>query len=399
MKKHTILIVDDDPENIDILYGLLGDEYVVKAATDGAQALAKMKEGDLPDVILLDVVLPGMNGYAVCSALKARRRTRGIPVIFITAMGEMNSIVKGFEVGGVDYIIKPFNPLELRTRLRTHIDLQEALGVLKNRNDILAHLVEKRTETLRKKNEQLRAALREKEALLREVQAMEKKLHGSIDMLNRLFVKIEGLQEEERRHIASEIHDRMGQVLTAIKMSLFQLGKSEVRDDGRFSRRIEATIALADEAIGTAQNITKRLRPDILENLGFTEAVRSYCRTMSESSGVDFLPDLEDPGDRLDKKTGLELYRLIQEAFTNVVRHARAGECRIVLRMDAGELRITISDNGIGIPGDKITNVNSLGIHGMKKRTNDIGGTFLIEGRRGGGTTVSIKVPVGSQSD
>ena len=124
--KQTILAVDDTPENIDILNGLLSETYNMKVATNGLVALKIAQSQPTPDLILLDVNMPGMDGYEVCKELKANNVTHDIPVIFVTAEMNEEDITAGFEAGAVDYISKPFNPNELKARINTHLNLKMA---------------------------------------------------------------------------------------------------------------------------------------------------------------------------------------------------------------------------------------------------------------------------------
>ncbi len=120
--KQTILIVDDTPQNVELLGAALGADYRIKAATSGERALKICAETP-PDLILLDIMMPGMSGYEVCERLKANPVTHAIPVIFVTAMGEVEDEKKGLEVGGVDYLTKPVNPPIVRARVKTHLTL------------------------------------------------------------------------------------------------------------------------------------------------------------------------------------------------------------------------------------------------------------------------------------
>ena len=122
--KPTILVVDDVPENIDVLTGLLKDEYRVRAATNGPSALTLARKSP-PDLILLDVMMPGMDGYEVCRQLKSELATCKVPVVFVTAMGEVEDETRGFEVGCVDYITKPVSPPIVRHRVKTHLALYD----------------------------------------------------------------------------------------------------------------------------------------------------------------------------------------------------------------------------------------------------------------------------------
>ena len=127
-KSSKILIVDDNPVNIDFLVELLKD-YDARTVLDGLSALEAVDE-ERPDVILLDITMPMMDGYEVCRRLKASSKTKDIPIIFLTAHNDSESIVKAFEVGGVDYITKPYNTQEVLVRLQTQLKLTKALKTL-----------------------------------------------------------------------------------------------------------------------------------------------------------------------------------------------------------------------------------------------------------------------------
>jgi len=144
-KKHKILIVDDIPKNIQILGNILSKEnYQIAYAQSGEQALSITQHQEF-DLILLDIMMPGMDGFEVCKALKENQETSDIPIIFLTAKADMNSIVKGFAVGGQDYITKPFNASELLARTETHIQLHEQKIALAELNEKLEEKVRERT--------------------------------------------------------------------------------------------------------------------------------------------------------------------------------------------------------------------------------------------------------------
>jgi adenylate cyclase len=121
-----VLIVDDAVENLQVLSGLLKDKYRVKIAKNGEKALELANATEKPNLILLDVVMPGMSGFEVCAQLKSDESTKNIPVIFITALNEATDETKGFSVGGADFIAKPFHPEVVLARIQTHIELQAA---------------------------------------------------------------------------------------------------------------------------------------------------------------------------------------------------------------------------------------------------------------------------------
>jgi len=122
-QKKTILLVDDVPANIQIANAILKDSYKVYVATNGAKAL-ELADKVSPDLILLDIMMPEMDGYEVCSRLKSNTQTREIPIIFLTAQTEIEDETKGFQVGAVDYIHKPFSPAVVMARVQTHLTLR-----------------------------------------------------------------------------------------------------------------------------------------------------------------------------------------------------------------------------------------------------------------------------------
>ncbi len=125
-----ILIVDDERYNIQVLTDFLREEYTIMAAKTGEQALSAVQGPNQPDLILLDILMPGMDGYEVCRQLKAGSNTMHIPVIFVTALDDSDEEVRGFEIGAVDYITKPFKPIIVKARVRTHIQLKQKTDLL-----------------------------------------------------------------------------------------------------------------------------------------------------------------------------------------------------------------------------------------------------------------------------
>ena len=130
----TILVVDDAPTNIQVVNSILKDIYKIRVATNGAKALELVKVVPYPDLILLDVLMPDMDGYEVCTRLKADPGTRDIPVIFVTAQTETTDETRGFDVGAVDYIHKPFSPAVVKARVLTHLVLREKTKLIEQKN-------------------------------------------------------------------------------------------------------------------------------------------------------------------------------------------------------------------------------------------------------------------------
>lgn len=141
IKRPTVLVVDDDVSNLYVIMEALKDQYVVVTATNGTRALNKAVAAPLPDIILLDVMMPDISGYEVCTKLKGNEATRGVPVIFVTALSEIGDETKGLELGAVDYITKPINPSLVKARVRNQLEL-------KRHRDRLEAMVRERTREL-----------------------------------------------------------------------------------------------------------------------------------------------------------------------------------------------------------------------------------------------------------
>jgi len=144
-RKNTVLVVDDSPENIDLLGNALSRDYEIKVALNGEKALKIAGSERPPDIILLDIMMPEMDGYEVCRRLKSNAKTLDIPVIFVSSMSEVEDETKGLEVGAIDYITKPIRSPIVQARVKSHIELKKAREYLKNQNKILEQRVEERT--------------------------------------------------------------------------------------------------------------------------------------------------------------------------------------------------------------------------------------------------------------
>ncbi len=147
--KPTILVVDDTPDNIDLLRAVLEDDYRTKIAVNGERALKIAAGGDQPDLILLDIMMPGMSGYDVCRALKADPATAGIPVIFVTAMSEVADEQLGLALGAVDYITKPISAPIVLARIKTQLAMKQMQDFLRDQNQYLETEVERRVQEVK----------------------------------------------------------------------------------------------------------------------------------------------------------------------------------------------------------------------------------------------------------
>jgi len=197
METSFILIVDDTPKNIQVLGTILKEAgYQIKAATDGKQALAAV-EKSLPDLILLDIMMPEMDGFETCKALKTNSATRDVPVIFLTAKTETEDIVKGFELGAVDYVTKPFNSAELLARVNTQISLKKATDTVaqtsKDRKELLHILCHDLTNPIGFVSGVMELSKDDPSMLEQMKEHIEKSMHNSLEIIKlvRMMMAIE----------------------------------------------------------------------------------------------------------------------------------------------------------------------------------------------------------------
>jgi hypothetical protein len=186
LARSSVLVVDDVATNIEVMAGILKQDYSVKVAINGRKALEIARSSNPPDLILLDVMMPEMDGYEVCRQLKADPRTSDIPVIFLTARDQVDDVVDGFALGAVDYIAKPAQPAILKARLRTHLRLSQALRDLNRQNATLADNARLRDDIERLTRHDLKspiAAVAQSANGLRDDPAMPAALQPRLDLL------------------------------------------------------------------------------------------------------------------------------------------------------------------------------------------------------------------------
>jgi len=227
----------------------------------------------------------------------------------------------------------------------------------------------------------------------------EEELRRSREQLRDLSAHVEWAREEERTRIAREIHDELGQALTALKMDVALLS-ARLREVGRprtvaiLEERLAGMSALADDTIERVRRIAKELRPGVLDDLGLEAAIEWMAQDFESRTGTrcrlrSTLGDVKVP-----REVATAFFRTFQESLTNVARHARARHVEAALRRDGDRLTLEVADDGRGISDEAIAGAKSLGLAGMRERARRLGGDFAITGTRGKGTTVVLSVPL-----
>lgn len=196
-----------------------------------------------------------------------------------------------------------------------------------------------------------------------------------------LSARILELQDVERRKIARELHDSVGQYLAALKMNLSQIASGRKRQEGS---TLTDTIELADRAIAEVRTISHLLHPPLLDELGFQSAASWYVEQFSKRSGIPVKLALEEIGDRLPKESELALFRVLQESLTNVYRHTKATRVEVHLACQKGRATLLVRDNGQGIPAAILSRIKAgraagIGLAGMGERISDLGGSLQVE--------------------
>ena len=221
---------------------------------------------------------------------------------------------------------------------------------------------------------------------------MEAALKASREQLRSLSSHLQAAREEERLRLAREIHDDLGQTLTAAIMELGLLRK-EPRTGGAAMERLESVAALIDEAIEDIQRICAELRPRMLDHLGLRAAIEWSVKKFTDRTGINCILDAPHDPLKLSPATETALFRIFQETLTNVSRHAEATQVSIRLGIEDNNLVLEVSDNGKGASRSKMLGDNAFGIIGIRERTHELGGEVTFTSTRHKGTTVRVKVP------
>jgi signal transduction histidine kinase len=223
----------------------------------------------------------------------------------------------------------------------------------------------------------------------------ETALRNSFGQLRALAGRLLTVREEERKRVARELHDQLGQALTALKIDVGSLIQELPADK---ARRSESLLQLIDQTIQSVRRISNDLRPGVLDDLGLKAAVEWAAREFQNRTGATCRLDLPDDDTVIDQELATSLFRILQETFTNVARHAHATRVDVRLAREDGGLVLEIHDDGKGISDDQLSDRSSLGILGMRERALLLGGVLAISGAPGEGTTIKVRVPEAQQT-
>jgi signal transduction histidine kinase len=377
----TILVVDDAPDRLRLTAELLTQSgYRVLTAGNGREGY-KIAEQAGPDLIVSDVAMPVMDGVELCRLVRAHNGLRWTPILLMSALRKDNeSVVRGLRAGADDYLEAPYDPERLITKIARLVERKAQEEALRRANDELEEKVKGRTRELQEMTG----------ALLDEV----KERTAAEQRVRELLRRIVNIQEEERRAIARELHDQLGQQLTALRLSLDPI-KQEAWGREASRAKVEHFEEILRRLDSDVDMMAWRLRPPALDDLGLSAALEQFVREWSEHSDVEAKFHAAGlGGDRLPPEVEVNLYRITQEALNNIEKHAQAGNACVILERRDEQVMLIVEDDGKGFDPDEKGGGGSMGLINMRERAALINGRLEIESAPGAGTTIFARVPL-----
>ena len=350
-----ILHLDDDPFDAELIKSTLEGEgidcKIIRVETR-SHFVAAVERGGF-DIIFADYSLPGFDGISALAIAKIR--CPSMPFIFISgAMGEELAI-ETLKSGATDYVLK--------SRISRLVpSVRRALNEAKERSER-----RKAVKELKKSHEQLR----------------------------NLADHLQVVREEERTWIAREIHDELGQALTAFKIDLSEMEERLTANQSIETLRelVRTDLALVNETIQTVKRLCTQLRPALLDHLGLGAALEWQAEDFQKRNAIECEVNLIPEDIIVDEKYSTSLFRIFQESLTNVLRHAKATKVTATLSDKGGSIVLEIADNGVGITTENLSKANSFGLLGMRERVQICNGEVRIIGSQYAGTTITVIIP------
>jgi signal transduction histidine kinase len=292
------------------------------------------------------------------------------------------------------FLTESLSPFEI-----THRGFRDANRTLRQLNETL----EDRNRQLAAANQRLKREITERKRVERELRESEEHYRALFNQarlmqenLRYLSSQILKVQEEERKRISRELHDEVGQALTAVNVNLAVLKKAIHGRRNELRRKIADAQSLLEQTMEAVHNFSRELRPAMLDDLGLVPALRSFVKSFSERTGVHITFRSTPEVEQLEIEQKTVLYRIAQESLTNIAKHAQASQGRLTIRKAKGGIRMEITDNGRSFQvGQHIapTNKKRLGLLGIQERVRLANGTFHVESAPGKGTRIQVWIP------
>jgi signal transduction histidine kinase len=351
----NILMVDDQPSKLLSYEAILSElgENLIKA-NSGKEALECLLKTDVA-VVLMDVSMPEMDGFELADMIRQHPRFQKTAIIFISAIHLTDlDRMEGYDRGGVDYISVPVIPELLRAKVSVFAELHRKT---------------------------------------RQLEILNQQLHN---LSGRLIAS----QDEERRRFARELHDGLGQELTAAKMAIDSI---LLDTSGEFKRQaVDQASSLIDGAIQQVRSVSHLLHPPLLDEIGLQAALSWYSDGLTKRSGIETSIALQ-PSDfpRLTPNLETMVFRIIQEALTNVFRHSSARKCWVSVTKEANQVQVLVRDDGVGIT-DEIAAFSpeniGVGIGGIRQRIKEVGGELRLKNAAPSGAILEAIIPISAAS-
>jgi two-component system sensor histidine kinase ChiS len=355
---YKILIVDDEPVNLEVLVAQLQSEYDVIPVESAEAALLWMAEGGKPDLIITDIMMPKVNGYELCARIRQTYRDVEIPILMLTAKALPEDVAEGLDMGANDYLPKPVYKKELLSRIKTHLKISKLTLSLEEEVRI-------RTADLEETNRQLQASIKETIRAVEEVVSLE-----------------------ERNRVAHEIHDTVGHTLTATIVQLEATKRLLVKDIETARTKLDSAQQLVRKGLEDIRSVVKMMRDDVLNN-DLSESLAKLISDTESITGiqVDYriepLPDLPP----LLKKA---VYHALQEGLTNGLKHGASTHFRFRLGVREGQLHFSLYNNGKPLSQAAY----GYGLSAMRERIRNFNGTMEVKSASDSGCELILIVPL-----
>lgn len=500
MKK--ILAIDDNELNLELLFHIIQryyPDFIMLRALNGNHGIKLAKKED-PELILLDVLMPGLNGYEVCKILKSDTKTENIPVMMISALGwKSEERIKGLDAGADAFISKPFDNNELRAQINVALRIKAVEDLLRKRNENLELSIKAQTnkylqreerisqisehvrqfywetdengifvyvspviETifkispleiigkmrytelfqLNEENDPIRhsvdSTLKEVEIALTinktktwlafnsfpyfniegkysgirgvcfdittrkkaeiELKSNMRKIERYQRKLKTLNRELSLVEEHERRRIAENLHDGLGQTLSLAYIKLSSI--IDVNVSPVVKETIDTTSELINKAINESRTLTYDLSPPILYELGLIAALKWKLDQVEQKHKVQTKIYGENTELNIVKEYNIFIYRIFSELLQNIIKHAQADKITLRISRTDGKYRFELEDNGVGIDREKKVNnkISGFGLMSIKERLESFNGHFFLKSESGKGTKAIIEFPVSSNN-
>ena len=379
-KQIDVLLVEDDAAAAEIVKAFIAEEsrvFRLEWAVDLNAGLAKLDSNHF-DLVLLDFGLPDSEGLD--TFLRTREHCPGVAIIPLTATGDESLALKAIQLGAQDYLFKGSISRQLLTRaMRYAVERKRGEEALRRAHDELEQRVIDRTAELSAANEQLT------EQIVVRRQAEEE--------LRRLSHRLVEVQESERRNIARELHDEIGQLLTGLKLVIEMMPRLPAEELEAHWRKAQT---LVNELMTHVRDLSLDLRPAMLDDLGLLLALLWHFDRYKAQTGIAVtLAHTGIENQRLKPEIETAAYRIVQEALTNVARHAGVDHVKVNASADAESLNLQIVDLGKGFDvQNSLAAGQSSGLAGMRERAQLLGGALMIESALGEGTVINALLPL-----